>query len=98
MQPKGFSTFQWLLALFCLPSALWPLGLFISAKFEALSNLTPSQVTTFSILFWVYPVVLLAIAGVLHKIHRHQPALARFLLAAAFVAFYSVFYYIVQQF
>lgn len=98
MQPKGFSTYQWLLALFCLPSALWPLGLFISAKFETLSNLTPSQVNGFSILFWVYPVVLLAIAGVLYKIHRHQPALARFLLAAAFVAFYGLFYYIVQQF
>lgn len=97
MQKQGFSAFSWTLALFCLPSALWPLALFVSAKFSNNPNLTPSQIDFFSITFWVYPVVLLAISGVLYKIHRGKPALAKGLLAAAFVAFYSLFFYIVQR-
>lgn len=98
MQHQGFSKFSWALALFCLPSALWPLGLFVSAKFGEHPNLTPSQVDLFSIIFWTYPAVLLAISGILYKIHRSQPTLARTLLIAAFVAFYGLGYYIVKHF
>lgn len=97
MQKQGFSPFSWALALFCLPSALWPLGLFVSAKFSSSPNLTPSQIDFFSITFWVYPAVLLAISGILFKIHRSQPALAKRLLTLGFIAFYSLFFYIVQS-
>lgn len=93
---QGFSKFSWALALFCLPSALFPLALIISPQFSKLPHLTPSQIDFFSITFWVYPLVLLAIAGLLAKLHQSQPSLAKGLLGAAFIGFYALLAYIVS--
>lgn len=85
---KGFSPFAWALALFCLPSTLFPLAWFLSPNFSNHPNLSPTQIDFFSIAFWVYPLVLLTIAGVLYKLHHKQAKLAWGLLGCAFVAFY----------
>lgn len=95
--PTGFSSFSWALALFCLPTALWPLGLFVSAKFTNSPNLTAGQINLFSIIFWIYPVVLLLISGVLFKLQKSKPALAKGLLVASFACFYALFFYIVKS-
>lgn len=92
---KGFSKFSWALALFCLPSALWPLALMVSPKFTNSPNLTPSQIDWFSIAFWVYPMVLLAISGILYKVHQTKPGVARACLTLGFIAFYGLFFYII---
>lgn len=94
---QGFSLFSWALALFCLPTALWPLGLFVSAKFSQSPNLTAGQINLFSIIFWVYPVVLLLISGILFKLHKTKPSLAKGLLSVSFVGFYGLFFYIVKS-
>lgn len=93
----GFSPFSWALAIFCLPSALWPLGLFVSAKFGNSSALTDFQLNLFSVIFWVYPVALLAISGVLYRWHRTQPRQAKLGLIVSFIAFYALFFYIVKS-
>ncbi len=94
---KGFSAFSWALALFCVPGALWPLALLISPSFSENPALTPSQVDWFSILFWVYPLILLVIAGMLYKLHRTHAKLARGLLFIAFAVFYGILIYIVKS-
>lgn len=94
---QGFSKFSWALALFCLPTALWPLGLFVSAKFSESPNLTSDQINLFSVIFWVYPAILLLISGLLFKLQRRQPRLAKGLLGVGFVCFYSLFCYIVRS-
>lgn len=94
---QGFSKFSWALALFCLPSTLWPLALLVSPKFSDNPNLTPSQIDWFSTSFWIYPFVLLAISGVLYKLHRSQKGLAASLLCCGFVGFYGLFFYILKS-
>lgn len=94
---QGFSAFSWLLAFFCLPSSLWPLGLFISAKLIENPNLTPSQISFFSILCWVYPAILLLISGLLYKLHRTHSKFANILLILSFIGFYSLFIYFVKS-
>ncbi|QIW14944.1 hypothetical protein A4G20_00405 [Pasteurellaceae bacterium RH1A] len=94
---QGFSKFSWALALFCLPSALWPLGLFVSAKFSDHPGLSPSQIDQFSIAFWIYPLVLLALAGILFKLHKTHRTLASGLLLASFCSFYLYAFYIFSQ-
>lgn len=91
---QGFSRFGWLLGLLCLPSALWPLGLFVSAAFSNNPNLTASQINWFSVAFWIYPFVLLAISGLLYKLQQHQPKLAFGLLFGCFIVFYTLAFYI----
>ncbi|MDH2997080.1 hypothetical protein A1D22_05215 [Pasteurellaceae bacterium LFhippo2] len=91
---QGFSKFSWALALFCVPSALWPLALLVSPKFSDNPNLTPSQIDLFSITFWVYPFVLLTLAGIFYKIHQSNKNLARILLIAGFALFYGAVVYI----
>lgn len=95
---QGFSKFSWALALFCLPSALFPLALILSTQFSNHPTLSDAQIDFFSITFWVYPVVLMLIAGLLHKLHRSQPKAAKALLIAAFIAFYVLLGYIVSFF
>lgn len=94
---QGFSKFSWALGLFCLPSALWPLALLVSPTFTDSPNLTPFQIDLFSVAFWVYPFVLLAISGMLFHLHKRQPALARRLLLLGFVAFYAFLFYILNN-
>lgn len=91
-----FSSFSWALALFCLPSTLWPLALLVSPKFSEHPQLTALQIDLFSIIFWVYPLGLLTLAGILYKIHQNQKGLARLLLLLAFAGFYWLFFYIVS--
>lgn len=95
---KGFSKFTWALALFCLPSALFPLTWFLSPSFSQHPNLTDGQINFFSITFWVYPLVLLIISAVLFKLHQKAPMLAKILLAVAFIAFYALAWHIISYF
>ncbi len=92
----SFSKFSWALALFCLPSALWPLALLVSPKFSNHPNLTSAQIEGFSILFWTYPAILLLIASLLYKLHQSHRTLANGLLLAAFTLFYSGFGYVLS--
>lgn len=92
---QGFSKFSWALALFCLPIALVPLALFISPHFSSQTHLSDWQINVFSTAFWVYPFVLAAIAGMLHKLHQQNQKLAKTLLLLAFVIFYACLGYIV---
>lgn len=94
---QGFSKFSWALALLCLPIALWPLALFVSPKFSEHPNLSDWQINAFSIAFWVYPFVLFALSGILHKLHQRRPALAKNLLLLAFALFYGGFVYIIRS-
>lgn len=98
MSFQGFSKFSWALALFCLPSALFPLALMISPQFSHHSALSPMQINLFSTAFWIYPVVLLTVAGMLAKLHRTAPRLAQGLLATGFAAFYGLLWHIVSFF
>lgn len=95
---KGFSPFSWALALFCLPSALFPLAWFVTPAFSQHPSLSAGQINFFSISFWIYPVVLLAVAGILFKLHQHRPALAKGLLGLGFIAFYGLLAHIVSFF
>ena len=94
---QGFSKFSWALALFCLPIALWPLALFVSPKFSDSPNLSEFQINSFSVVFWVYPFVLFALSGILHKIYQTNKPLAKGLLTFSFILFYRVFIYIVKS-
>lgn len=96
--PAGFSKFSWALALFCLPSTLFPLALLVSPQFASHPSLTPFQINLFSIAFWVYPLVLLILAGVLYKLHQRQPTVAVALLGVSFVMFYALLCYILSYF
>lgn len=98
MQSLGFSKFSWALALFCLPSALFPLALIISPQFSHHPTLTPMQIDLFSIAFWIYPLVLLSLSGMLFKLHRTRPTWAKALLAVGFLAFYGLLWHIVSFF
>lgn len=98
MQSQGFSKFSWALALFCLPSALFPLALIVSPQFSNLTHLSSAEIDFFSITFWIYPVVLMIVAGVLFKVHKTRPALAKGLLALGFISFYALLFYIVSFF
>lgn len=91
---QRFSKFSWALALFCLPSTLWPLALLVSPALSSQSDLTASQINWFSILFWTYPLILLALAGLLFKLHQRHCKLAIILLAIAFLSFYALLAYI----
>ncbi|WP_373778150.1 DUF5389 family protein [Glaesserella sp.] len=94
---KGFSSFSWALALFCVPSALWPLALLVSPKFSGHPHLTAAQINWFSIAFWVYPLVLLVIAGILYKLYQSNTGLAKGLLLFSFIGFYGLLFYIVES-
>ncbi|KMK51159.1 membrane protein [[Actinobacillus] muris] len=91
-----FSPFSWALALFCLPSSLWPLALLVSPKFSEHPQLTATQIDLFSITFWVYPFVLLTVAGILYKVHKTHQNLARGLLILAFLGFYALCFHIIS--
>ena len=93
---QRFSKFSWALALFCLPSTLWPLALLVSPALSSQSDLTASQISWFSILFWTYPLILLGLAGLLFKLHQRHCKLAIILLAIAFLSFYALLAYILR--
>ncbi|TCP15974.1 hypothetical protein EV693_1156 [Nicoletella semolina] len=97
MQKKGFSLFGWSLAFFCLPSALWPLALLVSSAFSDNTHLTSFQIDYFSILFWIYPFVLLLVSGGLYRLYRQHKRLAVVCLIFAFLIFYTLVFYIVSQ-
>lgn len=94
---KGFSGFAWALALFCLPSALFPLALLVSPKFSTHPGLSSWQIDFFSITFWVYPLVLFVLSGILYRLHQFFPKLAIYLLAFSFALFYGLLFYIFQR-
>ncbi|MCK3655102.1 hypothetical protein A4G19_04805 [Pasteurellaceae bacterium Macca] len=91
-----FSKFSWALALFCLPSALWPLALLVSPGFSDHPQLSGRQIDLFSITFWVYPFVLLAYAGVCYTLFKKHKAFAQLLLLIGFALFYGWSGYIFQ--
>ncbi|AFU20113.1 DUF5389 family protein [Actinobacillus suis] len=93
---KSSSKFNWALAFFCLPCALWPLALLVSPRFSSLA-LSPAQINWFSTAFWIYPLVLFAITLILYKLHQSQKVLARGLLMVAFIGFYVLLGYILQS-
>ena len=93
---QNFSKFSWALALFCLPSALWPLALLVSPALSGQSGLTAGQINWFSILFWTCPLILLGLAGLLFKLHQRHRKLAIILLAIAFLSFYALLAYILR--
>lgn len=97
-QHQGFSPFSWALALFCLPSALFPLTWFLSPAFSNHPELSDVQINLFSVAFWVYPLVLLTTAALLFKLHQKCATAARLLLALGFIAFYLCAWHIVQFF
>ena len=53
-------------------------------------TLSDFQIDLFSIIFWVYPFVLVLIARLLYKLHQHKPKLAVKLLLLSAVIFYIV--------
>ncbi|MDO9743791.1 DUF5389 family protein [Glaesserella parasuis] len=93
---QGFSKFSWALAFFCLPSSLWPLALLVSPALSENPNLSPSQIDWFSTAFWIYPFILLAIAGLLHKLHQKQPLVAKIGLLMGYISFYDLICYIIR--
>lgn len=97
-QDQGFSPFSWALALFCLPSALFPLAWFLSPALSKHPELSDAQINLFSVAFWVYPLILLTIAVLLFKLHQKRATAARVLLALCFIAFYTFAWHIVQFF
>lgn len=94
---QGFSKFSWALALFCLPSTLWPLALLVSPALSENQNLTPNQIDWFSTVFWIYPFVLLALSGILFKLHKSYASLARTGLVCCFLIFYGLLIYIIKS-
>ena len=74
--PTGFSGFAWGIAAFCLPILLWPMASLLSTSFVKNPTLSDFQIDLFSIIFWVYPFVLVLIARLLYKLHQHKPKLA----------------------
>ena len=88
--PTGFSGFAWGLAAFCLPILLWPMASLLSTSFVKNPTLSDFQIDLFSIIFWVYPFVLVLIARLLYKLHQHKPKLAVKLLLLSVVIFYIV--------
>lgn len=95
--PTSFSKFSWAIALFCLPSTLFPLALIISPQFSHHPDLSPRQIDLFSILFWIYPAVLFGISIMLFKLRKTRPHLANKLLLVAFIGFYTLLTYIVGK-
>ena len=88
--PTGFSGFAWGLAAFCLPILLWPMASLLSTAFVKNPTLSDFQIDLFSIIFWVYPFVLVLIARLLYKLHQYKPKLAVKLLLLSAVIFYIV--------
>ena len=88
--PTGFSGFAWGLTAFCLPILLWPMASLLSTAFVKNPTLSNFQIDLFSIIFWVYPFVLVLIARLLYKLHQHKPKLAVKLLLLSAVIFYIV--------
>lgn len=84
---QRFSKFSWALALFCLPSTLWPLALLVSPALSSQSDLTASQISWFSILFWTYPLILLGLAGLLFKLYQRHRNLAIIFISNCFFEF-----------
>ena len=56
-------------------------GSVASTTFEKNSNLETWQVNLFSIFFWIYPIILAAVARILYRLHQRKPKLAFKLLA-----------------
>lgn len=95
--PTSFSKFSWAIALFCLPSALFPLALIVSPQFSKHPDLSPREIDLFSITFWIYPVLLFGISIALFKLRQTRPTLANRLLLIAFIGFYALFAYIISK-
>ena len=89
--PTGFSGFAWGIAAFCLPILLWPMASLLSTAFAKNPTLSDFQIDLFSIIFWVYPFVLVLIARLLYKLHQYKPRLAVKLLLLSAVIFYIIF-------
>ena len=79
--PTGFSGFAW---------GIWPMASLLSTAFAKNPTLSDFQVDLFSIIFWVYPFVLVLVARLLYKLHQHKPKLAVKLLLLSAVIFYIV--------
>lgn len=94
-QPTGFSAFAWGLAIFCLPSILWPLALLISPSVGDNPNLSKSEIDWFSTALWVYPLGLLLVTVLLSKLRKSAPRTAQSLLALGFVLFYAFAAYLI---
>ena len=89
--PTGFSGFAWGIAAFCLPILLWPMASLLSTAFAKNPTLSDFQIDLFSIIFWVYPFVLVLIARLLYKLHQYKPKLAVKLLLLSAVKINVIF-------
>ena len=79
------------LAAFCLPIfTVGPMASLLSTSFVKKPSLSDFQIDLFSIIFWVYPFVLVLIARLLYKLHQRKPKLAVKLLLLSAVIFYIV--------
>lgn len=92
---SGFRPFSLALALFCLPSALFPLTWLLSPQLSHLSQLSALQIDILSIIFWIYPLALFILALLLNKLYQYQPRLAQIGLAIGFLSFYTLLGYII---
>lgn len=94
---QGFSKFAWALGALCAPACLWPLALLVSPGLSDNQNLSHFQFNLFSILLWIYPLILLCVAVVLTKLHKKNAKLARILLMIAFILFYGSLFLIFKS-
>ena len=85
--PTGFSGFAWGLAAFLFTHFTVAYGLSAFYCFCENPTLSDFQIDLFSIIFWVYPFVLVLIARLLYKLHQHKPKLAVKLLLLSAVVF-----------
>lgn len=93
----SFSAFSWALALFCLPSILWPLALLLSPAIADNPTLSKLEITGFSTALWIYPFILLTIAILLKKLHKHTSRIAIIMLIIGFILFYSGLFYLIRN-
>lgn len=92
--PTTFTSFQWGLAMFCLPILLWPLALLISPNLLKNPTLTDLEIRSMSIFFWIYPLILSIVARISYKLHQYNKPFSKILLIISTVIFYGVLYYI----
>lgn len=93
--PLSFSKFSWFVGILCLPTVLWPLSAWISPYVLEANALGGN--TNFAVFFmWAYPVLLLCIALLLHKIRKNYVNLSTGLLVLSYVFVYGIIFYVVK--
>ncbi len=91
--PQGFKPFTWAIAGFCLPVALYPVLIMLSASISENPHLSNAMIRTMTIFFWAYPILLAIVARIWYVVHQKRPSLACWGLALSTVLFYYALYY-----